>query len=428
VEDLLKDENKKTRLLFIVDGALINAAIVLTAGIFLSGYVVFLEGSDFLVGLLNNSITWASVVAVFSYLIYERMKSRKKFLLILLVISRVMVCSTIFVPLIFGKGPTTLAVITTMVILGNVLWGIYGVGFSVWMMGCFSKDCRNEFVYIRIFWIRVSFTLFTIVMGFVLDWSGKSYIGFLIVFAASLVLSLCDAFVLLYVREPENAITKDSKISPLILFEPFTEKSYRGFLIFIFLFYTSQTISSTFSNLYMIRYLKFDYKFISIINVIAYIFMIICTRIWSRLESKKGMMYVFRLTGLIAVTELLIYGFLKSDTYFLLFIAPVFSGIGYSGFNVSIFTYRYELMPDNNRTVYEGWFGAILGLSMLISPVIGNFVMNRLPVVENVFFQYSRFQFMYLISFVLTAVVVLVMLKEPKKAGGVPVKTENIEG
>ena len=61
---------------------------------------------------------------------------------------------------------------------------------------------------------------------------------------------------------------------------------------------------------------------------------------------------------------------------------------------ITIFNYRYELMPENNRTIYEGWFGAVLGLSMLISPVVGNFVMNRLPVIQNTFFQYSKFQLM----------------------------------
>lgn len=401
--------------MFIIDGVLINAALVLTAGIFLSGYIVFLEGSDFLVGLLNNSLTWASIAALFSFLIFERMKRRKKFLLTLVVASRLMVCSTIFLPLIFGRGPVTISIMTVMVIAGNVLWGVYAVGANVWMMGSFSRDVRNEFVYKRIFWLRISFTLFTIVMGFILDWSGKSYTGFLIVFITSIVLSLADVVVLFYIKEPVNVISVNFKFNPKVFFEPFTGKTYRRFLLFIFLFYSSLTISSSFTPLYLIRYLKFDYKFISVINVITYVFMILCTSLWSKFERKKGLMFVFKITGLIAILEFLIYGFLKNDTYFLLYLAPVFSGVGYSGFNVAIFNYRYELMPECNRTVYEGWYGAILGLSMLISPVIGNFVMNRLPVLQNAFFQYSKFQFMYIISFILATGVVLLVLKNPSK-------------
>lgn len=409
------DENKKTRLLFIIDGTLINAALVLTAGIFLSGYIVFLEGSDFLVGILNNSLTWASIVALFSYLIYERMESRKKFLLTLLVVSRLLVCSVIFLPLIFGKSPTTLMILTVMVIVGSVLWGVYAIGASVWMMGSFPKETRNEFVYKRVFWLRISFTLATIIMGFILDWSKKSYTGFAVIFVVSLILSLADAFVLFNIKEYPKKASKKFTFSLKIFFEPFTKKRYRKFLLFIFLFYSSLTISSSFTPLYLIRYLKFDYKFISIINVIAYFFMILFTNFWNKFENKKGLMFVFKITGLIAIVEFLIYGFLTSDTYFLLYLAPVFAGIGYAGFNITVLNYRYELMPEINRTVYEGWFGAVLGFSMLVSPVIGNFVMNRLPMLHNTFFQYSKFQFMYIISFILACSVILFALKDPGK-------------
>lgn len=416
ISRMLKDENKKTRLLFFIDGALINAALVLTAGIFLSGYIVFLEGSDFLVGLLNNSLTWASVAALFSFLIFERMEKRKKFILTLLIVSRLLVCSVIFLPLFFGKSQVTLGILTVMAIVGNVLWGVYAIGANVWMMGSFPKETRNEFIYKRVFWLRISFTLFTITMGFILDWSGKSYAGFMIVFLTSMVLSLVDAFVLFKIKEPTNIVSKDYSFNLKMFFEPFTRKNYRAFLLFIFLFYTSLTISSSFTPLYLIRYLKFDYKFISVINVIAYIVMILFTGLWSRIESKKGQMFVFKISGLIAIMEFLIYGFLKSDTYYLLYLAPVFSGIGYSGFNIAMFNYRYQLMPENNRTIYEGWFGAVLGLSMLISPVIGSFVMNRLPVLQNTFFQYSKFQVMYVISFILAVTVVLLALKGSSKA------------
>lgn len=413
----MKDQSKKARLMFIIDGIFINAALVLTAGIFLSGYIVYLEGSDFLVGLLNNSLTWASVAALFSFLIFERMEQRKKFLMTLLVASRLLVCSSIFLPLIFGKGPVTLGILTAMVILGNVLWGVYAIGANVWMMSSVARESRNEFVYKRIFFLRISFTLSTIVMGFVLDWSGKSYTGFLIVFLTSMILSVADAFILSQIKEPPNKVSGVARFNPALFFEPLTQRNFRSFLVFIFLFYTSLTISSSFTPLYLIRYLKFDYKFISIINVIAYAFMIFCTSFWSKLEGRKGLMFVFKLTGLIAVVEFLFYGFLKSDTYFLLYLAPVFAGIGYSGFNVAIFNHRYELMPENNRTVYEGWFGAVMGLSMLISPVIGDFIMNRLPVFKNSIIQYSKFQLMYLGSFLLAVAVVLFVLKKPAKAG-----------
>jgi len=45
---------RKSQILFLIDAAFINAAYVLTSSVFLSGFVIQLKGSDFIVGLLNK--------------------------------------------------------------------------------------------------------------------------------------------------------------------------------------------------------------------------------------------------------------------------------------------------------------------------------------------------------------------------------------
>ena len=88
-----RDEERRKSLLFIFNGIFINAAVILTSGMFLSGYLVLLGASDFIVGLMNNSMNWAAIAGLFSYLIFERMAKRKRFLLTLLSVSRMQVCS-----------------------------------------------------------------------------------------------------------------------------------------------------------------------------------------------------------------------------------------------------------------------------------------------------------------------------------------------
>lgn len=396
---LAKATYDRTKMLFILDGVMVNIAVVLSSGVFLSGYLVYLGGSDFLIGLLNFSMNWAAIVGLFSFLIFERLTHRKGLLVTLLVISRVMVCSTIFLPLVFGRSQTTLAVLTAMIIIGNVIWGIYSVGFSVWLMNSVSRETRNDFIFRRAFWLRIAFSFVTVLMSVILDWTDKSYTGFLIVFLASMVFSLADAAIMSRVPEPANEVAAEPRFRSAAFFEPLRNREYRGLLLFILLFYSGLSISSSFTPLYLLRYLQFDYSFISIINVISFAFMIIFTRIWGKLESRLGLTKVFRLTGLFVICEFMLYGFLTNRTYFLLYFAPILSGIGNSGLNVFIVNYRYSLMPIRNRTIYEGWFNAIFGLSILIGPAVGSVVMNLLPVIENHVFQYSRFQLMYMISF-----------------------------
>lgn len=409
-----QDANQRKMLLFLLDGIFINAAVVLTSGMFLSGFIIFLGGSDFLVGLMNNAMNWAAISGLFSYLLFERMKKRKPLILTLLIVSRVLVCSVVYLPLLFGISSLTRALLSVMTVIGNVLWGIYSVGFSIWMMNSFSSEDRSNFIFKRYFWLRISFTLANICMGFVLDWTGKSYTGFLIVFSTSLLLSLADAAALLGIEEPEYVIEKPRfKLSTF--FEPLRDQLYCRFMLFVFLYYASLTMSSSFTSLYLVRYLKLDYKFISFVTVISNFFMIACTRMWRRAEGRIGRIKAFKLTGFIAALEFLLYAFLTKDTLYLLFIAPILAGVGNSGFNIFFVNYRYDLMPEKNRTLYEGWYAAFYGLSLLAGPMIGHFVMNRLPGIENAIFQNGRFQILYLLSFFLSVPILVLAFRERKR-------------
>lgn len=343
------------------------------------------------------------------------MECRKNLLVALNIISRLLICSIVFVPLIHAGDVATLAMVTTMVSLGNILWGVFSVGFNIWLTSITPKNARNEFIYTRTMWLRVAFTTSSLVMGYVLDWFNKSYMGFVIIFTFSLVCSILDAIVLIKIKEPHNKIEHDHKFAAAEFFRPLRKLGYRKMMIFIFMFYFSLTISSSYTSLYQIRYLGFNYGFISTVNVITYFLMIVCTRFWSRLESRKGLFFVIKMSGIVAITEFLMYVFITSDRKFLLPIAAMFSGIGYSGFNIAVFNYRYEVMPNKNRTIFEGWYGAIFGISMLLSPIAGSLIMKVLPDFKNVIFQHSTFQLLYLISYILAFTVLVVNFSDSRK-------------
>lgn len=414
--DKYKRYNKVQRL-FILDGVSINASVVLTSGIFLSGYVVLLGGSDFLTALLNNSMAWASMASIFCSLVFERMRKRKKVIVTLHFLARMLVCSIIFLPLILKNNNITLPILACMVIAGNILWSFFSIGSVVWMMDAVPQETRKDFIYDRMFWLRISFTITTIVMGFILDAFNKTYTGFFIVFVTSLVFSVTDTVILMNIEEGESQVNIDRKINFKNIFEPWGNKEYRKFLIFVFLFYVIIFSSVSYNPLYLIKYMNFDYKFISTITVISYIFMIVSTSYWKKAEWKRGIKYVLRMGALFIILEVLVYAFLTRRTYFLLYIAPVLSGIGNSGFNIAILNYRYDLMPENNKTIYEAWFTTIYGLGSMLAPIIGDYMITNIPLIKNILFEYSNFQLTYLITFLLNALVIFLFFGIKEKGG-----------
>lgn len=404
---------KNSQILFLIDAAVINAAYILTSGIFLSGFVISLNGSDVVVALLNNSGTWASILSVFSFLILERIKKRKKLLIIINIIARMLISGIVFVPLFFSNQKLIITTVSIMVITSDILWGFYQLGWMIWYMEIAPEGKKNDYVYFRMFLLRIAFTITTLVMGYVLDYYNKSYTGFLIVFVSGLILSIIDIVVLIFVEEPEYKVPERSRSKKAIFLEPFKSVEFRKFLIYIFIFYLFITISTSFTSIYLIRYLNFDYGFISTINVISYIVMIFGVRFWGKLQNKHGNIYVLKFSAIFVIIDFLMYFFLTEKTYFILFLSCLIGGTGNGGFNIAIMAYRFEIMPESAKSIYEGWFKAIYGASVLMAPIIGEFLINIMPDLGNLIFPISKFQLLYMISFITGGIVVFFTFIKP---------------
>lgn len=409
---LCRGRFRNSQIRFIFDGVAVNAALILTQGPFLSGYIVLLKGSDFVAGLLNNSSTWASLISISFFLLYNRLERPKRLLLTLFILSRLSICSIIFLPLLIKDRALILSCMTALVITGNLLWGFYSAGANVWLAQILPRETRADYVYTRMFWLRISFTLTTIVMGVVLDWFHKSYTGFLIVFLTSLIFSIIDLIILLGIQEPDVEKIPRSGASFKDFLEPWSHPGYRHFLLFSLLFYLATSLANSFTPLYYIRYLKLSYSAISAINVLTYLAMIFCTNFWGRIQRERGSIHVLWITALFVGSEFLFDSFLTARTVFLLALAPLLSGIGYSGFNTTTFNYRYEIMPERNQVIYEGWFGAMMGLGVLGGPILGSRVRDRLPRFQNWLYQFSQYQLLYLIAFCCTILVIFFFFRD----------------
>lgn len=322
----------------------------------MSGFIIHIKGSDFIVALLNNSATWASILTVFSFLIFERIKARKKLLIVTNIISRILSSSIVFLPLIISNEKSIILAVSIMVVIGNFLWGFYQLGWMIWYMEIAPKSKKNDYIYLRMFILRIANTVVTVIAGYVLDYYEKGYTGFFIIYISALIFSVIDVIILSFIEEPEyktpeNIQTNNFKNNISLFFEPFRSSEFRNFLIFTFLYYLSLTVSTSFTSLYLIRYLNFDYGFITTINIISYILMIAFTRFWSRVQSRKGTVFVLKISSLIAIIDYFIYFFLTRETYLIMFFSAAIAGIGNSGFNIALIAHRFEIMPESGKNL-----------------------------------------------------------------------------
>ena len=168
----------------------------------------------------------------------------------------------------------------------------------------------------------------------------------------------------------------------------------------------------SFTSLYLIRYLNFDYGFISTTTVLSYVAMILSTKIWDKFQNKHGNIFRNEIFCFFVIADFLIYFFLTENLFHFIFILPCWRYREW-GFIIAIMAYRFEIMPERAKTIYEGWFKAIYGLSVLIAPAIGELLINIMPDFSTGVFSASKFQLLYLISFITGGIVVFVTFIKP---------------
>jgi len=399
-------DDYKSQKLFVVDAVLINAAFVITSGYILSGYLLHLGATDFLSALINSSASFSAIFCIFSFMIFERIANRKRLLLIMNFVSRTFMLMILALPYIFKTDATLFLFLAVLVMLADIIFSLYRVGWLVWLMDIAPVRNRTNYIYMRMFYLRCAFAIVTFISGYVLDFFDKGYTGFAVLFGVSYLFSVADIFVLKKIREKSFVLDLEKKNYSKFMI-PLKVRRYREYLIFIFLFYFSFSVASAYTPVYMIKYLQFDYKFILSMNVLTMLAMIFSNLLWMRIENLRGSRFVLIISSLMQALALIIIGSTTKQTFFFLYFSSVISGIGAGGFNTTSFSYRYTMMPEIGKTIYESWFYLVFGIATLIAPFTGKMLINILPEIENAVFENSRIQLLFFISFVLICLSVL---------------------
>jgi predicted MFS family arabinose efflux permease len=253
------------------------------------------------------------------------------------------------------------------------------------------------------FWLRLAYTVFSVGMGAVLQFlMNGSYAGFVIVFCTALALGFADSFVLMRIKgnTASDARRGDGLLQlgfrGLIrrLLDPLKNKRFVRYLVFTFAFFFFFSMASSYTSLYQYKYLNMSVLFITVYNAVIYIIMIAVTGLWARLERHVGRLKVLTLSAVLMSLDFLVYGFLTKGTLWIIALSPIVNGLGSSGFWACALPYRYDLMPSEGKTVYEGWNGVFFGAAGLLGALAGGILQDLLRPLASGFF--SVFQIIYL--------------------------------
>lgn len=399
--ELLYNSHKKSQDYYIVQLLFATMFGILTGGIFLPGFAVSLGASDQTIGFIGLIPSVVGIFMVFSGFILERFRNRKQLVIRLNIIAKLFICSIVLVPVVVPK-PLQMAVTIFILMIGYTLQAFNGVAINIWFMSVVPDNIRGRYFAVRQTAALVISALLPIIAGLLMDHIGNQYIGFVILYILAIFALLGENKAYKEIEEPEvqTAAKKDIKLLD-VWTVPIKNKEFLGYTFTLAILYILIFISCTFTSVYMLRYLKLSYTFITAMGIFNAVMQMLFYRFWGRIADQYGHEYVMHAGIWFMVGELTIWAIMpKSAVLFLLPVANLFSAIGNSGFAMGVFNRRFAIIPQTGRSLYEGFFGTLTGLAILISPFIGGWMRNRISTISFVHqhIPFGEFRVMYAIT------------------------------
>jgi Na+/melibiose symporter-like transporter len=238
------------------------------------------------------------------------------------------------------------------------------------------ENIRGKFFGSRNMICGIAGMLAMIIFGNVLDYL-KSHpsdglpLGFGITFTAAVVFGISGLYFLR--RIPDTQVDKpaDAISFGKFIYLPFSDRNFRNFLIFSFAWSFSVYFASPFFTLYFLRYLKFSYGFVAILNTISACADLIGMQVWGRISDKVKNRAIIRFASWVAVFLPLAWVTVAPGAYVLPIFLHLVGGSFWAGINLSMNNLLLRISPRENKEIFLSIFNMLAGLGAALGPVLG---------------------------------------------------------
>lgn len=368
----------KPRICFLVQAVFGTSFTYLTGGVFLSGLALLMGAGDVLVSYLAVTANLCGVLILFLAPFLNRFQSRKKLAVAFTILSRTATIFIAVIPALFPKD-RQLVFFIPAVIAAYTLQAQTTVVLNQWMMGFMEEDNSGRYISMRQTLTLTVTVILSLAGGRWMDSMHGKYIGFAVLFTAAALMGVFE--ILLLLRTPNGARCQSTGqkcgFTDMIKL-PLKNKCFTGFVIYILAFYLILNISDSFTTVYMLKYLALPYRTVTAMSLILSLPQVVLLSIWGKISDRMGHEFVLRTSIWLFAGETLFLSLVSSKTWYI-FLPSAFliSSAANAGFVISVFNRRYELMPKQNRIIYDNFYTAGIGLGFLLGPMIGGLLKNQ---------------------------------------------------
>lgn len=395
--------NKKTLTLSIFEAGSYNAFYIATQGFIFTTLAIYFNSSPFFISIMFSFPIIAQMFQIFSSQITKMYGSRKRSLVINAFISRSLFVVLPFLIYFEVKNPYILLI---MIILFSLFGTFVGNTWTVLMKEVVPIERRGRYFSLRNIFSSITGMVMTFVYSKFLD-SPNLKMGLLWVSIFMAVFSLLSAFLLMKHEFPEGG-DKIPKVN-ISISKPFKDKSFKDYLIFIFIWNLAIEFSRPYFSYYEVGILNINPTYLGYMSILNSIIAIMVYLFFGTMADKFGSKNVLTLGIFISTFSPLMYFLMGLNNYkSVLFMNAILSAFAWSAINIAIFNLLLELSKEPSES-YIAANALVGGIAAIIASLIGGSLGNYLKNIQINFLgdSYYGIQLIFIIGFIMRIIAVM---------------------
>lgn len=429
---LLTLPGKKDRDWFIIQALIGTVFALFTGATYLTGLFNKVNAPEILIGYLPIIGSIAGVVTIFAGYTMQRIRSRKKFILICNTILKSLIVLIAWIPLIFPNQNAAYIMII-MALVAYALNNFMAIAINSWFVDLIDSKIRGQYMSVRNMVALIANLIVPVIVSAFIDTSSDQYLAIVVVFTIAWIIMWAESYSFYKIGEPPmSPATKKIKLKDVFIV-PIKNKEFMKFMVPIAAFYFIWYIAMSYGTLYQLNYLGLSYTFISLASVLNVILQFIWYPIIGKLVDRYNTDLLLMACFMLYFIDSLIWGFTNlSSKYLMIILVNVIASMTAPFFSLTLFKKKYDIIPQTERSLYDGFYTAIIASIIALAPIIGSLLKDYIAVNIKPFwiFEVPQFQLIFMVTNILLLVLILFNLKktirlykEAKSQG--PVDTDN---
>ncbi len=385
----------------IKDGAAYSAMDGITST-YTTPFALALGANDAQVGILNSIPNlFITLSQIFAGKYIEK-RGRKKVAVSLSLAQRLIWLLIAFIPLFIFQGSLFLFIF--LIVLIQTILSFASTAWSAWMGNLVPENIRGSYFGKRNAIVSVFSFATALIAGWLLGLI-NGLIGFSLVFFLASIFGLISYFYLTKIPDTGYRQENEKSNNSFNVFKFIKDlkkySNFRPFTIHMSMLSFAVNIASPFFTVYMLSVMKIGYEWYGIVVATEIFARILMQRYWGRLSDKFGDRTIMCLCNILIVFYPLL--FLFAVNTFQLILISIFSGIAWSGFDLTSFNYLLDITPPEKRPSYIANYKIYVGFALFLGPLAGGFLSQYFA--NTTFLWLSGLQVIFLLSFILRGAV-----------------------